>query len=134
MATKKKEKVIESPTLGVQIADLSKIIDKLNGIRKLEKSISELKTQKEIEIIRALEFENAEGARTELGSVKLRRETVASVKDWVKFYSYIYKNKAFDLLQKRVGNAAYRARIDDGKKIPGVEPYLNISLAFTKSK
>jgi hypothetical protein len=52
-------------------------------------------------------------------TVKVNR--VASVNDWPKFYAYILKNKAFELLQKRVTNSAVLERVEAGEKVAGVE-------------
>lgn len=59
-------------------------------------------------------------------------KTKQQVKDWDKFWVYVAKNKAWDLLQKRISDTAVQARIDDGKKLPGVEPFVVVDVSLTK--
>ena len=50
-------------------------------------------------------------------------EYTPAVKDWTKFYAYIKKNDAWELLERRPGRVACRERWEDGKTIPGVEKF-----------
>lgn len=54
------------------------------------------------------------------------------VSDWPAFYAYVKKNNAFDMLQKRVGEAAIVARLEDGKKVAGVEKFTYVTISLTK--
>ena len=51
---------------------------------------------------------------------------------WEAFYEYVRKNKAFDLLQRRLNTAAIRERIEDGKAIPAIKNFNVIKLSLTK--
>ena len=64
----------------------------------------------------------------------LSSEEQPTVKDWPKFYAYILKTKAFDLLERRPGKAAVKARWEDGKEVPGVDRFTVDKLSFTKLK
>lgn len=64
----------------------------------------------------------------------LSTDVQPTVKDWTKFYAYILKNKAFDLLERRPGKAAVKARWEDGKEVPGVDRFSVDKLSFTKLK
>ena len=55
------------------------------------------------------------------------------VKDWSKFYAYVQKHGAFELLQKRLGEKAIEERIDAGKKIPGVGSFTAVTVSLTKN-
>lgn len=66
--------------------------------------------------------------------VEITQDDVPTVKDWPKFYAYIVKNKAFDLLERRPGKAAIKARWEDGKQVPGVDKFVVDKLSFTKLK
>ena len=54
--------------------------------------------------------------------------------DWPKIYEYILKTKSFDLLQRRLNNAAVKERWEDNVKIPGVVSIPTESLSDTKAK
>lgn len=66
--------------------------------------------------------------------VEITQDDVPTVKDWPKFYAYIVKNKAFDLLERRPGKAAIKVRWEDGKQVPGVDKFVVDKLSFTKLK
>lgn len=77
--------------------------------------------------------DEVEGAKGKLASASISRTTVANVTDWEAFYKYIKKNEAWDMLQRRVNDAAYRARLDDKVAVPGVEAFGIIKLSITKA-
>lgn len=54
------------------------------------------------------------------------------IKDWEVFYAYVSKNKAFELLQRRISDTAIQERLDDGKKVPGVEMFNAVTVSLTK--
>jgi len=88
----------------------------------------------EVTIMNLLKESGIESAKGENGNVTLKKDTVPAVKDWDKFYAYIVKNKAFELLQKRVGLKAYRERLEEGEVIPGVEAFEKETLSCTTNK
>lgn len=51
---------------------------------------------------------------------------------WPAFYAWVSKNRAFDMLQKRLSDDAVRERMADGKKIPGVEKFDYVDVSLTK--
>ncbi len=54
------------------------------------------------------------------------------VKDWPAFYAYIKKTDSFDLLERRPTRVAYRERVENGEKIPGVESFTKKVLSLRK--
>lgn len=72
------------------------------------------------------------GAVGKTHTIKIETKKKWTVKDWPAFYAYISKTKGFDLLQRRVGEQALQARLDDGKKVPGIEPFNAKSVSLTK--
>lgn len=75
-------------------------------------------------------FKNAEldGGKGSKAIAEIHRTPVANVKDWEKLWAYIAKKKAWDLLQKRVNNTAYRDRLDAKERVPGVETFNKVTL------
>lgn len=51
---------------------------------------------------------------------------------WDKFYAWVAKNKRFDLLQKRLNDAAGKELIEAGKKVPGLERFKYVDVSLTK--
>lgn len=72
------------------------------------------------------------------------------IKDWAKFYAYMARNKAWELLQRRLGEAAVMERTVFGtrpdpkdpkktiayvkKTVPGVEIFSAVDVSLTKVK
>jgi hypothetical protein len=59
-------------------------------------------------------------ATTATGSILVSKKEVQNVKDWDAFYQYIYENRAFYLLQRRVSSTAL-AEAMNIDAVPGVE-------------
>lgn len=55
-----------------------------------------------------------------------------TVQDRDKLYAYILKTKDFSLLQGALAKPAIKERWEDGKKVPGVEPFAIIKVSVTK--
>jgi hypothetical protein len=54
------------------------------------------------------------------------------VADWVKFYAYVRRNAAFELLQRRLNESAIKERLDDKKPVPGVTIFNAKKVSCTK--
>lgn len=103
-----------------------------------------LAMQKEVDIISAEEsalknyiIENlpkseASGVSGKLARVTIVVKQIPQVKDWEAFYKYVKKTGSFDLMQKRLTDAAIKERWEDGKKIPGVESFNAVSVSINK--
>lgn len=64
--------------------------------------------------------EGATGLKTSEATAYWSPQTKVEVKDWNKVMEFVYKNKAFDILQKRITPTALEARINAGASIEGV--------------
>lgn len=74
------------------------------------------------------------GAAGKTHQVRVVTEDVPQAENWEEVYEYVRKNKAFDLLQRRLNGKAVLDRIEDGKKIPGVKMFRAVKLSLTKVK
>ena len=105
-------------------------IDQLNALRekkrKLEAQVSEVEAEyKDLEEL-LMEKLESEGSRTGAGktaSVSISHSVVGNVTDWDKFNAYVKKTGFFHLFQRRVSDTAVRELFEQGKKIPGCEPF-----------
>jgi len=79
-----------------------------------------------------------ENELTAIGGQKVRLEMktefVPAIKDWSRFYEHIQKTGEFDLLEKRPGKVACRARWDLGEEVPGVERFPVYKLSKSEVK
>jgi len=96
----------------------------LRGARlKLQKEVDALKadeTALSAHIIDTLPKSQATGVAGKLARVSVVGKDVPQVQDWDAFYKYVTRTKQFDLLQRRLSDAAVMERLIANKKIPGV--------------
>lgn len=60
------------------------------------------------------------GLKTECATAYWQSNTSVKVEDWNAVMEYVYANKAFDVLQRRISPAQLKARIDAGAVIAGI--------------
>ncbi len=107
------------------------IIDKIWELREQKRALEAQVTTIETEVAdltgtlsTQLEKEGLAKATGRKASASFSSNTVANVEDWNEFLAYIYKHKFGHLLQRRVSDVAYRELLDQGKKVPGVQPFI----------
>ena len=115
-----------------------KIDEVTKEINKLEDKKSKLKGKyKEMETALLADMNKNEGltaAAGKLAKVSITRQIVPKVDDWNKFYNYIARNRAFDLLQRRVSITAFKERLEANKKVAGVSAEKIRKVNLTKIK
>ena len=72
------------------------------------------------------------GASGKLARVSVVTKAVPQVKDWTKFYAFVKKTGSFDLMQKRLSDAAVRERWENGKAVPGIEAFNVVTVSMNK--
>jgi hypothetical protein len=83
-------------------------------------------------LINTLPKSEASGVAGKLARVTVVTKPVPQVKDWEKFYKYVKKTDQFELLQRRLSDAAVKERWDAGKQVPGVESFNVVTLSVNK--
>lgn len=83
-------------------------------------------------LINTLPKGQASGTSGKVASAYVYTKPIPQVKDWKKFYQYVSRNNAYDLLQKRLSVEAINERLDAKKKIPGVEIFNAVTVSCTK--
>ena len=109
--------------------------ERLAKQKEYDEEIAFLKErEEEIEqhILHTFDKSDIEGAKGTLASASVTRMTVPTVKDWTEVFKWVAKKKAWDLLEKRMARVAYRDRLEAGEVIPGVEPFVKVSLSLTR--
>lgn len=78
--------------------------------------------------------EDIDRAAGKVAQASLSTTTYPSLKDYESFANFVYRNKALDLLQRRVakGNWTDRLEARKGRPIPGVETFEQIKLNLRK--
>lgn len=85
----------------------------------------------ELELQNALLAANLEQVASTNATVALKRTEFAEITDDKKFFAYVAKHKAWDLVRKQANVGACRERWDDGKTIAGVQKGSRVSLSVT---
>lgn len=109
--------------LRAQRLALAKQVDELEMKEKLEKEAI-LKTLWEMGLAKA------SGSLATVGRVE---KVIPIVTDWDKVFEYMSETKQWDLVQRRIGVLAWKARDEDGILVPGTERGVDISISLTKS-
>ena len=113
-----------------RLAPIGPTIDKLNDLReakrKLEaqiKTIEEEYDELETQLFAKFDAEGTNRGNGKNASASVSSSVVGNVTDWDKFNAFVKKTGFFHLFQKRLSDAAVRELFEQGKKIPGCEPF-----------
>ncbi len=93
-----------------QRLQLQRQLDRMEG---LETALKEY-------FIDSLPKSKATGIAGRVARVQILPHPIPVVDDWTKFYAYVRRNNAFELLQRRLSESAVKERLDDKKTVPGV--------------
>jgi len=83
-------------------------------------------------IINTLPKSEATGAAGQVARVTVVTKDIPQVKDWEKFYAYVKRHNAWDLMQRRLAATAVTERWEAGKEVPGVEHFTAVTLSINK--
>jgi glycerophosphoryl diester phosphodiesterase len=115
--------------LGTQI-DAIRELDILIG--KAQKVVNDLKrkrAKKERRLLRSFDKEDIDGCKGRIGVAGIRKLRIPQIKNLREFHKYVLRNKALDLLQNRVSSTAWKARLDEGERVPGIEVFNKVSIS-----
>jgi hypothetical protein len=113
--------------------------DKLYELRQKRLAQQKLVTEMEEEekalkeyIINTLPKSETSGVAGKLARVTITSKEVPQVEDWDAFYKHVKKTGEFELMQRRLSDAAINERWEAGKKVPGVKAFKATSLSLNK--
>ncbi len=86
----------------------------------------------EATIMKRLPSSDLSGIEGKRAAARFTRTVVGNVTSWPAVYKYIKQRGAFELLQRRINNAAYREYLENKIKVPGVERFINVKLSLRK--
>jgi hypothetical protein len=72
------------------------------------------------------------GGKGRVGQITKTEKDIPVIQDWAAFTRYVARTKQFDLIQRRLGEGAIKARWEDKKTVPGVGVFTRIGLSVTK--
>jgi hypothetical protein len=110
-----------------KLAQMSDLIDaKANNKQLMDGLNSDLKILKEEQdhidflLMQRMDADGLSLTKNDRAKVFITETTVAKVEDWDAFYEHILSNKAFELLERRPANKAYRDLLEIGEDVPGL--------------
>lgn len=130
MATEVKYKFPKA--LGACADKLFELRNKRLAMQKEVDAVAAEETALKNHIIENLPKSEASGVAGKLARVTVVTKQIPQVKDWDAFYKYVKKTGSFDLMQKRLTDAAIKERWEAGKEIPGVEHFNVVSVSINK--
>jgi hypothetical protein len=130
MATEVKYKFPKA--LGACADKLFELRNKRLAEQKKVDEIAAEETALKNHIIENLPKSEASGVAGKLARVTVVTKQIPQVKDWDAFYKYVKKTGSFDLMQKRLTDAAIKERWEAGKEVPGVEHFNAVSVSINK--
>lgn len=114
-------------------ADLLYAVDKARlAITKEAKLLDEFEGKLKRWFVQNLPEKDATGITGKVARVQLNKKDVPAVKDWPKFYAFIKKNNAFEMLNRAVNAKSVAERWEAGKQVPGVEKFTTKTVSLTK--
>jgi len=113
-----------------KLGPIGPTIDKLNALREEKRAldaqikvIDEKYAELETELLAKFEAEGTDKGNGKTASASVTSTVVGNVTDWDAFSAYVVKTKFTHLFQRRLSDPAIRELFEQGKKIPGCEPF-----------
>lgn len=105
-------------------------IDKLFSLRESKRALEDQVSAIEVEysaleqaLMDKLAAEGSTKGGGKFATASVTSSVVGHVTDWDKFNAYVKKTGFFHLYQKRLSDASVRELFEQGKKVPGCEPF-----------
>lgn len=129
----KKNGEIKLPSTPAACADLLFVTreQRLDLQRRLDK-MAELESALKEWFIENLPRSDASGIAGKIARVQIKANPTPVVDDWDKFYAYVKRHNAFELLQRRLNETAVKERWEDKKQVPGVGVFQAKKVSCTK--
>lgn len=107
---------------------ISDLYDTRAAITEANKEVDALKLKRddlEARLLEAMDAVGTEQARNKLATATITERVMPKITDWEKYYSFIHRNKAYYLLERRPASTAFRETLEGRTKpIPGAETYV----------
>ena len=118
---------------------LGELIDKLYALRAerlaLTQQADDMKKDEDAirtTILGMLDSVDLTAGKGSVAQASIKISLVPSLQDFDKFFNYVVRNKATDLIRRQVNATAIRERWDAGKVVAGVEPLEVRDIHLTK--
>jgi hypothetical protein len=122
--------------LGAKVDTLITQQEQRLGLQRRVKTMKEDEDELALEIVKLLHDMKLDGAKGNAGSVGFRRLNVPQLVDETAFLKWVQARmqERKDMLKIGINNEAWRERVADGVKVPGVEGFVKETLGVYPSK
>jgi len=104
-------------------AKLRRLKDKKSKLNKELDDVKKELTEFEMFVRDELDEMAVLSVKTKHGTYGIKEEEVPTIEDRALFMDYARQKRNMDLLQSRISSAAWRARREEGKDVPGVKAF-----------
>lgn len=118
------------PAVGTVIDRAHRARDAYRKAASVAEALKAKLDEHEDEVLRALQGAKIDLGRGKLGVAAITRAELPQADDWVEIYAWMIKNKAPELLQRRISKEAWLERLKDGVKIPGVKTFVKVGVSL----
>lgn len=132
MAIKEVVKYKFPKTLGACADRLFELRAKRQSAQKVADEIEAEEKAMKAHIIDNLPKSEASGVAGKLCRVTAVTKEIPQLKDSEAFFKYVKKTGRFDLMQRRLSDAAIKEMWDDGKEVPGIDHFNAVTLSINK--
>jgi hypothetical protein len=119
-------------TVGAAADRLYELKDAKSALAKQVEAIEEEQTALKNFIIEKLPKSEATGVAGKLARVTVVTKATPRVESWEDFWGKFNKKTDTDMLSRAMNKAAVQARLDAGKKVPGVGIFNVVSVSLNK--
>lgn len=110
-------------TMGAKIDAMHALREQKRELEARVKTIEEQSKALEEELMEELKAQGVTASKGSKASCSISETISGNIVDDTKFFAFIKKTGYFHLLQRRVSDAAYRELLEQGKAVPGLEPF-----------
>ena len=111
-------------TIGSKIDDMHDLREAKRGLEKQIELLDKRYHSAEIELMEQMDKEGLDKSSGRVASASIAETVKPNVTEWETFYKYIYRHKAFFLLERRPSVTACREVFETKGKLPGVVPFV----------
>ena len=122
----------ENVTLGKQIDEIYSLDCEIGQAEAEVKKLKQRRAGLEKELIEDFGKSELEGAQGGYAKAKLVSKDHPQIKDRDALMAYVKEHDAFDLYYQRISSTAWKARIEAGETVPGIEAFTSITVKASK--
>ena len=119
-------------TKGALVDRLYEVKQQRLALQRQVAAIQEEETALAEAVINTLPSSDLTGIVGKVGKATVVVGETYQVENWDALYKYVVKNKAFELLQRKLSTKAIEERIESGNKIPGVKKFKYKKVSISK--